>query len=453
MASSDGVVRWAGRHVRGDPPRGRPPFILGRAVRLCFGSGQQHPSARSVQPEGHAPTRGLDVIPKTAFVSTYTPQRCGIATFTADLAASVGNAEIVALQPPEKQGFYPSEVSRRIDRDVRADYVSAARWIDSRSNDAVSVQHEYGIWGGRDGSYVLDFMKTLNTPAVSTLHTVLQHPTKSQRTILTELVRLSAATVVMSNSAAELLTQSYGTDPSHVEVIPHGVPSLPFVAPAGVKTQLGLTGRTVILSFGLLGTGKGYESAIAAMPAVVDADPSALYVIVGATHPDLIRSDGELYRAELQQLARSLHVGNHVRFVGRYVDAGELALWLTAADIFVTPYPNMEQIVSGTLSYAMGAGKAIVSTPYAYAAEQLADGRGRLVAAGSSKALADGLIELVLSSAKRAEHGRLAYAHSRQMLWPEVGAAYRRLFARVALQNAQPEFVGLPSASAAVAVA
>jgi len=398
------------------------------------------------------PTRGLDTIPQTAFVSTYPPQLCGIATFTSDLSAAVGNRSIVALQPPEKTGFYPAEVGRRIARDVRADYRSAAQWIDARSFDAVSIQHEYGIWGGPDGAFVLDFLDALRTPVVATLHTVLQNPTPTQRSILTKVIHASAAAVVMSTSAAELLTASYGTDPAHVEIVPHGVPSLPLVAPDTVKPQLGLAGRTVILSFGLLGPGKGYERAIAAMPAVVEADPTAVYVIVGATHPDLIRRDGESYRATLFSLAASLGVGNHVRFVGRFVSTGELSLWLEAADIFVTPYPNLEQIVSGTLSYAMGAGKAIVSTPYAYASERLADGRGRLVEAGSTTAMAEGLIELALNRSIRIEHGRRAYAYSRGMHWPEVGAAYRQIFARVARQGAQAEHTDL-SAAAAVAIA
>jgi len=298
----------------------------------------------------------------TAFVSTYPPQRCGIATFTSDLAAAVGDREVVALQPPDKPGFYPLEVSRRVARDVLPDYLSAARWIDDRPFRVVSLQHEYGIWGGQDGAYVLDFVKALRTPVVATLHTVLQNPTPSQRRILTELVHVAAQTVVMSTAAASLMTRSYGIDPHRLEIVPHGVPKLPLAAPDSVKPQLGLAGHKVILSFGLLGRGKGYESAIAAMPAVVRADPTALYVIVGATHPDLLRREGEAYRNQLAQLAASLGVAHRVRFVGRYVAAGELALWLTAADIFVTPYPNLEQIVSGTLSYAMGAGKAIVST-------------------------------------------------------------------------------------------
>ena len=396
----------------------------------------------------------MDSIAHTAFVSTYPPQRCGIATFAADLAAAVGDREIVALQAPDKTGFYPVEVGCRIARDVPTDYLNAARWIDSRSFDVVSIQHEYGIWGGTDGSYVLDFIRALRTPVVATLHTVLQNPSPSQRSILTELVHSAAATVVMSTSAAELLTRSYGTDPSRIEIVPHGVPFIPLEASDGVKPQLGLKGRMVILSFGLLGPGKGYESAIAAMPAVVQADPTAVYVIVGATHPELLRREGEAYRAKLVQLAAMLRVGDHVRFVGRYVDASELRMWLTAADIFVTPYPNMEQIVSGTLSYAMGAGKAIVSTPYAYAAERLADGRGRLVAAASTDALADGLIEFALSSSLRAAHGRRAYAYSRDMLWPKVGAAYRQIFERVAAEHgrsAQAEQLDMAAATVAIA--
>ena len=377
-------------------------------------------------------------------MSTYPPQRCGIATFTADLASAVGNGEVVALQPPEVPGPYPSEVHREIARDRLADYLGAARWIDSGSADVVSIQHEYGIWGGHDGAYVLDLVRALRTPVVATLHTVLQHPTPTQRSILSELVRISAATVVMSDSAASLLTRSYGTDPSRLEIIPHGVPYVPLVAPDSIKPQLGLADRTLILSFGLLGPGKGYEAAIAAMPAVVQADPAALYVIVGATHPEMVRREGEAYRHRLQALASSLGVAEQVRFVGRYVEAAELSRWLMAADIFVTPYPNLDQIVSGTLSYAMGAGKAIVSTPYAYATERLAQGRGRLVAAGSTEALAHGLIELALDPESRNEHGRRAYAHSRSMLWPEVAAGYRGVFSRVSGSGTKTGVVPMP---------
>ena len=209
----------------------------------------------------------------TAFVSTYPPQLCGIATFTADLASAVDSRYIVSILPPGGSTEELAEVRHRIRRDVSADYTRAAGWLDERGVDVVSVQHEYGIWGGPDGELVLDFVHALKTPVVATLHTVLATPTSSQRRILAELVQATAATVVMSSSAADLLTRSYGIDPGHIEVIPHGVPDLPFVDPESVKPRFGVAGRTVILSFGLLGPGKGYESAIAAMPAVVAADP------------------------------------------------------------------------------------------------------------------------------------------------------------------------------------
>jgi polysaccharide biosynthesis protein PslF len=369
---------------------------------------------------------------RTAFVSTYPPQLCGIATFTQDLATAVGSHAIVAIQSPELFGSPIPGVDRGIRRDMPGDYARAAAWLDASGSQVVSIQHEYGIWGGPDGARVLDLVRALRRPSVATLHTVLQHPTASQHRILSELVRAVAATVVMSASAARLLTHVYGVAPSHVEIVPHGAPALPLVDPESVKPELGLAGRTVVLSFGLLGPGKGYESVIAALPALVAAVPDVLYVIVGATHPDLLRREGESYRRSLETLAESLGVADHVRFEGRFVEAAELHRWLLAADIFVTPYPNLEQIVSGTLSYAMSAGKAIVSTPYAYASERLAQGRGRLVKPASTASLALALIELARDPVERRELGRRVHEHSRGMSWTDVGEAYRRIFDRVA---------------------
>jgi glycosyltransferase involved in cell wall biosynthesis len=369
-------------------------------------------------------------------VSTYAPQRCGIATFTDDLATAVGGREIVALQPPDRPGPYPAEVRHVIRRDVQTDYVATARALNAGGVDAVSIQHEYGIWGVEDGAYVLDFVRALRVPAIATLHTVLREPSPSQRRILTQLVEATEATVVMSQTAASLLVDAYKVDPLRIQVVAHGVPHLPLVAPDSVKPRLGLRGHAVILSFGLLGPGKGYESAIAAMPAVLEAVPSATYVVLGATHPDLLRREGEAYRKKLATMAADLGVAEHVRLIDRFVSREELGIWLEAADIFVTPYPNLDQIVSGTLSYAMGAGKAIVSTPYAYARERLAGGRGKLVAAGSTDALAGALIELLKDPALRSLLGGRAYAYSRGMIWPEVGEQYRRVFARAARPTA-----------------
>jgi glycosyltransferase involved in cell wall biosynthesis len=366
---------------------------------------------------------------KTAFVSTYAPHRCGIATFTSDLASSVGPHQVVALHPVSGPAVYPSVVRHRIRRDARADYLVAADALNASDVDTVSIQHEYGIWGGEDGAYVLDFVRALRVPVVTTLHTVLRTPTPSQRRILAQLVGMSATTVVMSDAAASLLTQAYGVEPGRVRIVPHGVPRLPLVDPDTVKPRLGLDGRLVVLSFGLLGPGKGYEAVIAAMPAVVEANPTVLYVILGATHPDLLLHEGEAYRRRLEAMAEALHVTDHVRFVDRFVGRSELGTWLEAADIFVTPYPNLDQIVSGTLSYAMGAGKAVVSTPYAYARERLAGGRGRLVAPGSTQAIADALVDLLGDRDGREALGRRAYDYSRGMTWSAVGSEYARIFA------------------------
>jgi glycosyltransferase involved in cell wall biosynthesis len=371
-------------------------------------------------------------MPRTAFASTYSPRRCGIATFTHDLATAVGDREIVALNPPDEAGAYPPEVRHRIRRDVLGDYMTAARRLNDGGADVISIQHEYGIWGGQDGEYVLDFVRALERPAVATLHTVLRNPTPHQRQVLIRLVGASSASVVMSRSAADLLTRVYGVDPRRVDVIPHGVPELPLVHADSVKPQLGIQGGPVILSFGLLGPGKGLESVIAAMPAVLSAVPTARFVVLGATHPDLLRREGEAYRRSLQERAAAFGVAGSVMFVDRFVAKAELGAWLTAADIFVTPYPNLDQIVSGTLAYAMSAGRAIVSTPYAYATELLGHGRGRLVEPGSPAALASAFVELLSDPEQRLAHGRLAYMYTRSMVWPQVGAQYRRLFERVA---------------------
>jgi glycosyltransferase involved in cell wall biosynthesis len=297
--------------------------------------------------------------------------------------------------------------------------------------DVVSLQHEYGIWGGEDGEHVIDFARALRVPVVATMHTVLRDPTAHQRAVLRELVSIAEASVVMSSSAADLLSASYGVNPRRVHVIPHGVPDVALVASSSVKPALGIPTRAVILSFGLLGPGKGYELAIDALPAVVAEHPDALYVMVGATHPDMLLREGEAYRRSLADRVAQVGMEDHVQFVDRFVGKAELTQWLQAADVFVTPYPNMAQIVSGTLSYAMGAGRAVVSTPYAYAAELLADGRGMLVPPGSAGGFATAINSVLGDPELRAAIGRRAYAHTRGMVWSAVGAQYRSLFAEV----------------------
>jgi glycosyltransferase involved in cell wall biosynthesis len=380
-------------------------------------------------------------IARIAFVSTYPPRRCGIASFTHDLSATSEGGEIVALEAHEQMLAYPSEVHHRIRQERLGDYGRTARALEA-CVDGVSIQHEYGIWGGLDGVNVLDFVRALRIPVVTTLHTVLEEPTFGQRAVLSELVARSDATVVMSRSAAARLESAYGVDARRLDIIPHGVPDLPLVDSEVVKPSLGLHGRAVILSFGLLGPGKGYELALEALPAVVAAHPTACYVIVGATHPDLLRVEGEAYRSRLVAQVERLGMVDHVRFVDRFVGRVELSRWLEAADVFVTPYPKLDQIVSGTLSYAMGAGRAIISTPYTYATELLADGRGLLVAPASATALEDALIDVLGDPRLRAALGRRAYASSRGMVWSAVGAAYGRVFERVATQASLPQAAG-----------
>jgi glycosyltransferase involved in cell wall biosynthesis len=370
--------------------------------------------------------------PRFAFLSTYPPRRCGIATFTRDLAGSVGNREIVAIHWPGDRILYPLEVTGLLQGDNRADYSRAADQVSASGVSVVSIQHEYGLFGGRDGDFILDFLDRIRVPAVATLHTVLRQPSASQRHVMTRLLERTAAAVVMSQAAARLLRREYGADSSRTRVIPHGVPNLPLVDSDLRKPDFGLEGRSVILSFGLLGPGKGYEHVIEAMSRVRRERPDALYVVLGATHPNLIRSEGEAYRDRLRKAVNDLGLRGHVLFVDRFVGQEELGRWLQAADVFVTPYPNLDQIVSGTLSYALAAGRPVVSTPFAYASEVLSGGRGVIVEPNSPEALADGSSSLLGDRARRGKIGRAAYAFSRGRIWPEVGAAYRALLTQVA---------------------
>jgi glycosyltransferase involved in cell wall biosynthesis len=418
-------ARISGRRTRGARPI-RSPGCAVQFGRTWAPLLEQATHAR----EPRLIIRGVAIV-RTAFVSTYPPRHCGIATFTEHLASATGNREIVALHQPDQAGVYPTEVHHRVARDDRAAYLRAANLL-SDCVDVVSIQHDDRIWGGEDGEYVLDFAAALGVPAVATLHTVPHSPTVRQRAILTNLMGQVAATIVMSRSAASLLTDTYGAEPGRMEVIPHGVPDLPLVDPAAAKQAVQLSGRKVILSFGLVGSAKGYELALDALPAVVAAHPETCYVVLGATHPEILARDGEAYRDALAARVAQLRMQDHVVFVNRFVGRVELTRWLQAADVFLTPYPDLERIVSGSLAYAMAAGRAIVSTPYAYASEQLGEGRGLLFAPGSPDALAQALIEVLSNDELRLSMGRNAHEYSRDMVWPSVGGLYRTVLNRVA---------------------
>lgn len=383
---------------------------------------------------------------RACFVSTYPPRRCGVATFTHDLARSTGNCEIVALHPAEQQQLpYSAEVHHRIRRDEFGDYVRIARSVND-CVEMVSIQHDFAIWGGESGTNVLDFARALSVPAVATFHTVPSQPTRLQHVILSELAASVDAAVVISAGTGTLLSREYGVDSRKIEVIPHGVPDLPLVDSETIKPALELAGRKVILGFGLVGPNKGHELMFEALPAVVAANPSVLYAIVGPTHPDLLRGDGEAYRQSLTAQVERLQLGKHVRFVDRFVGRVEMTRWLEAADVIVTPYADLEMTVSGALTYAMGAGRAVVSTPFSYASEMLAKGRGVLVEPQSPPALAAALIELLGDDALRATLGRAAHDFSRGMVWSEVASRYRALFERVAAPI--PASTGMPISAA-----
>ncbi|HYK94718.1 MAG TPA: glycosyltransferase [Candidatus Dormibacteraeota bacterium] len=368
-------------------------------------------------------------IVRTAFASTYPPRQCGIATFTGDLGRVTPDREIIAIHPAEPIGAYAFEVHHRIRRDERDDYARTARTLE-RCADVVAIQFQEGIWGGDDGEAVLDFVGALALPYVVTLHTLHRDPSPRQREILVELLDSAGGVTVMSHAAAATLQGTYGIDPTLIAVIRYGVPDLPVMADT-VKTSVGLDGRRVLLSFGLLDPGKGYELVIDALPAILAKHPTTTYVIVGATHPDVRRRDGEAYRISLARRAAELGVAANVRFVPEFVGRVELARWLQAADVFITPNPDLDTMVSGTLSLAMAAGRAIVSTPYPYAVELLADGRGML-APPTAGDLASAVTALLDDAASRIAMGAQAHEHSRSMVWTKVGAEYQAVFARVA---------------------
>jgi glycosyltransferase involved in cell wall biosynthesis len=369
---------------------------------------------------------------RTAIVSTYAPRHCGIATFTTDLVRAVGRCEIVALQPPDQVEKNPPEVHRVIHRDVRTDHVDAARWVNRCGAGVVSIQHDYGIWGGEDDSHVLDFVGAVTLPVVTTLHTLLTRPSAAQLGVMQGLLRQTQATVVMSRAAAAAVTGVYGADPARVHIIPRGVPDLPFVDADSVKPAVGVSGRRVLLSFGLLGPRKGYELMLEALPAVIKAVPTTRYVILGATHPEVLLTEGDVYRTRLTTMVRKLKLTDHVQFVDKFVGRLELGRWLEAADVLVTPTPASDRIGSGTLPYAMAAGRPMVSTPSPYASEMLANGRGLIVPDSDPRSLAEALIELLGDPERREAMARAAYAHGRSMTWSQVGAVYADRFAQAA---------------------
>jgi glycosyltransferase involved in cell wall biosynthesis len=372
-----------------------------------------------------------------AVIGNHLPRQCGIATFTTDLldalASEAKEADCYAVVMNDKPGGYPypTQVRFELEQMKLADYPLAADFLNINNVDVACLQHEYGIFGGEDGAYILKLLNHLRMPVVTTLHTVLQDPTPSQRNVMKQLAVASDKLVVMAQKARELLGSVYGIDDEKIEVIPHGIPDVPFVDPNYFKDQFGVAGRKVLLTFGLLSPGKGIEYMIDALPEVVKEHPETIYMVLGETHPHVKASEGESYRLSLQRRARRLDVEENIVFHDRFVDLSTLCEFLGAADLYITPYLNREQITSGTLAYALGTGKAMVSTGYWYAEELLADGRGRIVPFADAQALASEVCDLLSHDVERYAIRRRAYDHGRQMIWKEVARRYLKVFDEV----------------------
>ncbi|MFB3137684.1 MAG: glycosyltransferase family 4 protein [Phycisphaerales bacterium] len=371
---------------------------------------------------------------RIAFIGTSLPRQCGIATFTGDLSDALARtfrqAEVFVVPVNDiKEGYdYPDRVWFEITEKDVASYRRAADFLNINNVDVVNLQHEFGIFGGPAGSHILILLRELRMPTVITLHTILHEPEPTQRAVMEELAELSDGLVVMTNRSAELLREVYGIEEHKIEIIPHGIPDVPFVDPSFFKDKFGVEGKNVLLTFGLLGPSKGIECVIEALPAIIDRHPDTVYIILGATHPTLKRHQGEIYRLSLQQLARECGVESRVIFHNRFVSAEELTEFLGAADLYVTPYLNTAQAVSGTLAFAVGAGKAIVSTPYWHAEELLAEERGVLAPIGDSDAVAEAVIGLLDDPVRRDAMRKRAYLFGRDMIWPKVARRYMEAF-------------------------
>lgn len=375
---------------------------------------------------------------KVIYVGTYIPRECGIATFTKDLTNAINIlnptylADIVAIDDQigsVSKGYdYPWEVKFKIKQDDLASWLAAADYINQSAADVVNLQHEFGIYGTRHGNYAIPFMERLKKPVVTTMHTVLPEPTDEWKQMVRRIAELSSAVVVMVNTAVTRLVEDYGIDPEKIVVIPHGVPDVPFTPSEEKKPSFRLRNQNVIMSFGLVSPGKGYEYAIQAMPSVLAKHPNTKLLLLGETHPVVLKKEGEAYRQSLRKLVRELKLSSHVRFVNNYLSLEEIINYLMATDVYLTAYPNLNQITSGTLAYAIGTGRACISTPYLYAQEVFEDERGILIKPNDAKSLAKGINYLLDHPKKRQEMMQRAYAFGRSMIWPSVALKYLDLF-------------------------
>lgn len=371
---------------------------------------------------------------RIAFIGNSLPRRCGIATFTTDLRQAISTSRqdletrIVAMTDHGQTYDYPSSVALQIKDNNIEEYARAADFLNTGRFDVVCLQHEFGIFGGEAGAYILELMSRLTMPVVTTFHTVLANPTAVQRSVMERVVDASSKVVVMANKGRELLRGVYQVPDDKIEVIAHGIPDVAFVAPDAAKAKLGFGGKSVILTFGLLSPNKGIEVMIDAMPSILKCRADAVYVVLGATHPNLVRDQGEAYRERLLARVRELGIEDHVMFLDQFVDQAMLLEFISMCDVYVTPYLNEAQMTSGTLAYSFGLGKPVVSTPYWHARELLADGRGVLVPFGDPAAIGSEIAELLTNDARRQAMCRRAYAVSRTMTWQRTAERYMSVF-------------------------
>jgi len=392
--------------------------------------------------QGSAATRApspsrLSLPSRIAVIGNYLPRHCGIATFTTDLCSAIsaeyGTARLLALPVNDTaEGYdYPSRVRWSLAQDDVRSYQEAADFLNFNNIDMVCLQHEYGIFGGPAGSHILHLLRALKMPVVTTLHTVLREPDPSQLMVMEEIAELSDRLIVMSQLSSQFLQEIFKVPGSKIDTVPHGVPDLPFLDPNFYKDRFGVEGKAVLLTFGLLSPNKGIENVIQALPEILSKHKNVAYIVAGATHPHILRRDGDKYRASLQALAKDVGVEAQVIFHNRFVSPEEMVEFIGAADIYITPYRHEAQVVSGTLAYALGAGKAIISTPYWHAIELLDDRRGALVPFQNPEAIAHKTVELLDSPAIRHAMRKRAYLFAREMVWKRVAQGYMESFARV----------------------
>lgn len=373
-------------------------------------------------------------IPRVAYASSFPPRACGIATFTSDLVVAIEMlteipAIVVAMN--NRRGYdFDDRVRLRIEQDDRASYREAARRLARFPVEVINVQHEYGLFGGTWGEYLLDLYRAAAQPIVTTLHTTLPNPDPALRRVTRELAKYSERVIVLAEAAIPILTRDYDIARERIKMIPHGIPTVHNspLERKKAKENLGYSGRKVLSTFGLISPNKGIEYALRALPDIVRAHPDVLYLIVGETHPGVRASEGEKYRARLQHLVRELKLGAHVEFQDRYMTLQQIVEYLQATDVYVVPYLNPHQIVSGTLAYAVGAGKAIVATPSTYAREVLADGRGVIIPFRDSTAIAREVNRLLSNPATRCEMEQRTFDYSHDWTWPAVGEQYLNVF-------------------------